>query len=130
MVGHHSDIPVGVRQLVCGDRRYERLVRVSLVDTRLAVDRHQDALKANAGVNVLLLQWHVGAIGGFVVFHEDVVPNLYPVVVSGRTRQAALVAALRMDMDKDFRSRTTGSSGMDRRPKVWTSEWRNPRHSQ
>lgn len=114
MVGHNAE-RLGGRLVVVivlagqlGNLRDDVRERVRLVDRLAAVEGADRALKAHAGIHVLLRHRHILAIGGLVILHEHVVPD-FQEAAAGAGRRAIRAARRLIPGDKHLGIRAAGA---------------------
>ena len=119
MVGHNAE-RLGGRLVVVivlagqlGNLRNDVRERVRLVDRLAAVEGADRALKAHAGIHVLLRHRHILAIGGLVILHEHVVPDFQEAAAGAGRR--AVRAARRLILDDKHLGIRAARAGLARR---------------
>ena len=92
--------------------------QLGVVHALEAVQHAQHALQAQAGVNVVAAQGHVGAFVGLAVLHEHVVPD-FQVLAAGAGRLAIGAAGLLAGVEEDLSVGTAGAGGAGGTPPVF-----------
>ncbi len=99
------------------ERLQDGLKELAFVDGTLALQHGDGTFDAHAGIHIMLLQGHEGALGGFCVLQKDIIPD-FEILAAGAARAALRPAGRLAAINEHFRIRPAGPGIAGRSPPV------------